>query len=44
MLSSTRPVLEAQLDVTLIRTAGLVNDKNLESSEFNTLPINPHLP
>jgi hypothetical protein len=35
---------EAKLDVTLICTARLVNDKNFASSEFNTLPIHAHLP
>jgi hypothetical protein len=43
MLSRTR-LLEAQIDVTLICTAGLVNNKNVESSELNTLPIDAHPP
>jgi hypothetical protein len=43
MLSSTR-LLEAQLDVTLNCTAGLMNNKNPASSELNTLPTDAHLP
>jgi hypothetical protein len=43
MQCSTR-LLEAQLDVTLICSAVVMNDKNLESPEFNALPIDAHLP
>jgi hypothetical protein len=43
MLSRTR-LLEAHLDVTLICTAGLVNNKNVKSSELRTLPIDAHPP
>jgi hypothetical protein len=43
MLSRTR-LLEAQLDVTLLCTAGLVNNKNVESSELATLAIDAHPP
>jgi hypothetical protein len=44
MLSSISiRLLEVQFDVTLAGTAGLVNDKNLPSSERHSLPIDTHL-
>jgi hypothetical protein len=43
MLSSTQ-LLEAELDVTLLCTAGLVSNKNPTGSEPNALPIDTHLP